>query len=1026
MQFYGCYKANRGMYWYEIDATEDGINSCFAECRGRGHMYAGFGCSSGKSEKIKCFCLSVQSGMDPLVQQSAPGGCNEGTSESCPLSSVAGYEIAGDVGVAFYGLLPTEDYVVNASYEPVAILRTQPTGAASWSELVKKSTCVAPSGSGVAPPAAGNFTIPAGSTYVVNGSMTINGALVIESGATLSFAAGVAGLNLTIQQLDVYGTLQMGTEGCPLQSAGVTITLVGSKLEETDKGIIVRAGGVLDIHGKPYTPTWSRLRTTAEVGSSTIALQDAVDWEVGQQIVVVTTRHGDMDASDHENEVRTITGVDSDVIHLDRPLDFFHYGGEEYQGEVGLLSRSITIQGDEQSEDEAYGGHVVCLHGATCRISYALGYRMGQKNVVGRYPFHLHLMGDVQHESYFRGVAVFHSYFRAFTIHGTSNATLSTCVAYDVTGSAVYMEDGWEMDNDIEYNLVAHVYAVKPFPYPHREYDDNDNEELGADQWLYPEPDRVMPSDLTPGCFYCTNQHNNWVGNAASGGFAGFIFPATPYVVGASMQEAPPGFEPVKQELLEFDSNTAHSSGQYWKQGGCIYIGGMLLSPDANNHSHHLYNYAKFPVKTSTITYPDIHRGRMNMTNTKLWGCGSGLLAWGVKLEIRPLMTVDRFEVHDSNMGIQFFAHNILANALFTAQTQNTHVFKAYTPSTAFKTYDMFMQTLFTNVTVRGYKGPQDVAFMFLVNDDYSAQEAFTGFSGIRFLDTEPHHMLQLQRGDYCEDLAREAQDQTGSATTLVNTMDTDGSLTGFSGGGIMGAADCPQYDDTKYRTKNWWWLDESCKVTYGWLPDVVGAGDKVGSGFVSCPRASPKAWAAQLRAAVEVRVRPYRPGVVYHWGHEDRKAELVYRDNEPFDYGHMGPCCDIGWYMQLDDGAPAEMTLKIPQMVFEGGLLFATPYPAGAQLTIERCRGSRPFVCEDVVAAANKQEFLADTTGLKFFVDSEGVLFLRLLDPLNVWFEYGASRVLKNMPDDSPYYGITSDMAGQVGMHLPPEDWMA
>ena len=62
-------------------------------------------------------------------------------------------------------------------------------------------------------------------------------------------------------------------------------------------------------------------------------------------------------------------------------------------------------------------------------------FQMGQTNKLGRYPLHFHLMGeDGGARSFMRDCAVHRSYYRCISIHGTSNATISQNVAYDVTG----------------------------------------------------------------------------------------------------------------------------------------------------------------------------------------------------------------------------------------------------------------------------------------------------------------------------------------------------------------------------------------------------------------------------------------------------------------------------------------------------------------------------------------------------------------------------------------------------------------
>ena len=56
------------------------------------------------------------------------------------------------------------------------------------------------------------------------------------------------------------------------------------------------------ISGKSLTYTWSLLDGTAQVGDTSITLQDTVDWQVGDVITIAST--GDK-LSTHQNEVST-------------------------------------------------------------------------------------------------------------------------------------------------------------------------------------------------------------------------------------------------------------------------------------------------------------------------------------------------------------------------------------------------------------------------------------------------------------------------------------------------------------------------------------------------------------------------------------------------------------------------------------------------------------------------------------------------------------------------------------------------
>lgn len=69
---------------------------------------------------------------------------------------------------------------------------------------------------------------------------------------------------------------------------------------------------------------------------------------------------------------------------------------------------------------------MVAGEGATGRVRGVEFYRMGQTNVLGRYPMHLHLMGRGGGErSYVRDCSFHRSFYRCVSVHGTSGTTLS-------------------------------------------------------------------------------------------------------------------------------------------------------------------------------------------------------------------------------------------------------------------------------------------------------------------------------------------------------------------------------------------------------------------------------------------------------------------------------------------------------------------------------------------------------------------------------------------------------------------------
>lgn len=128
------------------------------------------------------------------------------------------------------------------------------------------------------------------------------------------------------------------------------------------------------------------------------------------------------------------------------------------RAEVGLLTRNIVIQGDASSEGPEYGAHLM-IHGqmksgALGRIEYAEFRSMGQPRIIGRYPIHFHLNGEM-YDSYVVGNSIHDTFARCITIHGTHYLRVSKNVGYNFFGHGVFMEDGIETNNIITENFLV-------------------------------------------------------------------------------------------------------------------------------------------------------------------------------------------------------------------------------------------------------------------------------------------------------------------------------------------------------------------------------------------------------------------------------------------------------------------------------------------------------------------------------------------------------------------------------------------
>lgn len=83
--------------------------------------------------------------------------------------------------------------------------------------------------------------------------------------------------------------------------------------------------GGLDLHGVGPSHKWSRLATTANVGDTTLTVEDTVDWAVGNEILVTTT-----DMSPWHTETFTISAISGTSITLNGTVQYKHIGMSSY------------------------------------------------------------------------------------------------------------------------------------------------------------------------------------------------------------------------------------------------------------------------------------------------------------------------------------------------------------------------------------------------------------------------------------------------------------------------------------------------------------------------------------------------------------------------------------------------------------------------------------------------------------------------------------------------------------------------
>ncbi|HYP24401.1 MAG TPA: G8 domain-containing protein [Actinomycetota bacterium] len=421
--------------------------------------------------------------------------------------------------------------LVLASFAPAGAAPAQGRVAArsvtrgAWSE---------PATWGGSPPGRGDVVvIPAGSHVVLDTSTPQLGGLQVDG--TLSFAP--KDLELTTDWIVVHGRMRVGTAKRPFRGNAV-ITLTGVPSEEDVMGMGTKLlgvmGGTLDLHGRRVR-TWARLDATAGRGADRITLDGDVPWGPGDRVALASS-----DYWRQHDEVRTITAVDGRTLRLDSPLDYRHWGEvQTFDGhpvderaEVALLTHNVVVRGDETSNEDGFGGHLMVMEGSTARIEGVELARMGQRKALRRYPVHFHMDGDAD-GSYLKRSTIHDSFNRCVVVHGTHDLVVRDNVCFDHAGHGFFLEDGIETGNLIAGNLGFGTRKVE---------------------------DGLLPSDERPATFWITNPDNVLRGNVAGGsdGF-GFWYALPRHPTGLSEDE---GVWPRRTPLGEFSRNVAHSNAQ--------------------------------------------------------------------------------------------------------------------------------------------------------------------------------------------------------------------------------------------------------------------------------------------------------------------------------------------------------------------------------------------------------------------------------------------------------------------------------
>jgi hypothetical protein len=430
-------------------------------------------------------------------------------------------------------------------------------GYSNWSDAATWGGSVPAAGSVVTIPATkkvkldvdvphlGGLNVPAGTELCLPDRPT-----VLSSKFIAVMGKFTAGTDANPIKSDVTIKLEGGVEGTDIYTiTGQAATDVANynRTNGTTLGtgeganiMIGLNGGVIDLFGEKRGLTWTSLNAQTAVGASSLLLKDAVTWRVGDKIVVAS---GTTDPLGFDEETITSVSPDGKTIGLAVPMKFRHAGSQtcltagtesrcvDERSEVGLLSHSVKITGPDNAVTTHYGGHTMIMGGGTMHADNIELHDMGQEGVLGRYPFHFHIVGDAS-SSFIKNVSTYHSYNRQLTIHGTNNLLVSGMVAHDGIGHSIMLENGFEEGNVFDHDLVMTT-------------------RLNRDP-----SKRILFTDTMPSAFWITNGNNTLTNNSAAGSEgSGIWYDPTGFgstdVIGANYADHRP--------FLTLDNNIAHS-----------------------------------------------------------------------------------------------------------------------------------------------------------------------------------------------------------------------------------------------------------------------------------------------------------------------------------------------------------------------------------------------------------------------------------------------------------------------------------
>ncbi len=259
---------------------------------------------------------------------------------------------------------------------------------------------------------------------------------------------------------------------------------VGGGLEPvpSDVGLWVMDAGRLMIEGTAKT-AWTNTVEGVPAGATSITVDDASGWQVGDEITITPTGAGDAGESDYDSA--TITAVSGNTITLseatgnEHPAVAIPANGAQAAytatAEVLNLTRNVRIEGDAEGNRAHIfvRNSVPTVHTLRNAALRNLGPRQGgagsSESVLGRYGLHFHLNGDNNVGSVVSGVVGRDIGSHVFVPHESNGISFVDNISHNTFDEAYWWDGapdtrtaGSPTNNTLYENNVASLAKSDP------------------------------------------------------------------------------------------------------------------------------------------------------------------------------------------------------------------------------------------------------------------------------------------------------------------------------------------------------------------------------------------------------------------------------------------------------------------------------------------------------------------------------------------------------------------------------------